>query len=95
MELSCAINTPPIFSFQDMDESIVCTSSENNSQNPILILKAFAIKEMAGNISLRYEKFLQKTMLGKKTGVLTKKKERSLAELKLLRKVTRLNPFHY
>lgn len=80
MDLLSAINTPPIFIFQDLDEAIICTSSKNNFQNPNLIVKAYAIKEMAGSISLRHEKFLQKTMLVKKTGVLTKKRKRSLAE---------------
>jgi hypothetical protein len=75
MELLRAINRPPIFIFQDMYEGIICTSSKNSFQNPNLILKAYAIKEMAGSISLRYEKFLQKTMLVKKTGVLTKKRK--------------------
>ncbi|MEO8861612.1 MAG: hypothetical protein ABI358_09325 [Ginsengibacter sp.] len=75
MELLSVTNTPPIFIFHGMDEATICTSSKNNFQNPNLILKAYAIKEMAGSISLRYEKFLQKTMLVKKTGVLTKKRK--------------------
>ncbi len=60
MELLSATNTCPIFIFQDMDGSTICTSSKNNFQNPNLILKAYAIKEMAASISLLYEKFLQK-----------------------------------
>ncbi len=75
MELLSATNTPPIFIFHGMEEAIICTSSKNNSQNPNLVLKAYSFKEMAGSISLRYEKFLQKTMLVKKTGVLTKKRK--------------------
>ena len=75
MELLSAINMPPIFTSKYMADALINTSSKNNFQNPNLILKAYAIKEMARIISLRYEKFLQQTMLVKKTGVLTKKRK--------------------
>ncbi|MDQ6903251.1 MAG: hypothetical protein M3139_09605 [Bacteroidota bacterium] len=75
MELLCAINMSPISIFEDINNTIFCASSKDNSQNPNLILKAYAIKEMTGGILFVMKNFYNKTMLVEKTGVLTKKRK--------------------
>jgi hypothetical protein len=76
MELISAINGkifPSFFGFRNNPFNFA--SFCLNSKNPILIMKANAVTEKAFSVSLSDEKFLQKTMLVKKTGAFHQKRK--------------------